>query len=115
MLPIRTRLYNDQSIKEAIEARKKDERYFLVFDRSEKVVGVLFHEFINHAQAERDLDSQIEKYLSHSWELVPHHMSLERVIVLFQRRGYGIVPIVQNDQLVGQLDIDQLNRFVKKV
>jgi len=115
MKPIQTRLYSDQSIREAIDISKEEERYFLMFDRTEKVVGVLFHEFIKHAQAEHDLDSPIEKYRSHSWENVPHYMPLEKVIALFQRRGYGIVPIMENDQLVGQLDIDQLNRFVNEI
>ncbi len=115
MQPIRTRLYLDQSIREAIEVSNEQEKYFLVFNHEDQVVGALFYEFILHAQASNDLDSPIEKYISQSWETVLSHSPLENVIGLFQKRGYGIVPIFENNQLIGQLDIDQLNKFVKSI
>lgn len=115
MSPIQTRLYQDQTIREAIEALSENEKYFLVFNRNESVVGVLFHEFIIHAQAEKDLDGMIEKYQSNSWQPLPSDYSLEKAIAMFQQRGYGIVPIIENDMLVGQVDINALNLFVKSI
>jgi predicted transcriptional regulator len=115
MSPIHTKLYQDQSIREAIEALRENEKYFLVFNRNDTVVGVLFHEFILHAQAKQDLDSPIGKYQSNSWNAFRSDYPLENAIAIFQQRGYGIVPIMENNILVGQLDIDTLNRFVKSI
>ena len=115
MSPIRTKLYQDQSMREAIAALTENEKYFLVFDRNDSVAGVLFYEFIMHAQAEQDLDSPIGKYQSNSWNAFKSDYPLENAIAIFQQRGYGIVPIIENNVLVGQLDINTLNRFVKSI
>ena len=115
MSPINTRLYQDQSIREAIEALSEKEKYFLVFNRNDTVAGVLFYEFILHAKTTKDLDSPIGKYLSNTWIAIKSDYPLENAIAIFQQRGYGIVPIMENNMLVGQVDIDTLNRFVRSI
>lgn len=115
MRPIQTKLYQDQTISDAIAAISKNEKYFLVFNRNDDVVGVLFHEFINHARAVHDLDSPIEKYKSNTWQSLPSNYPLDKAIALFQQRGYGIVPIMENNILIGQLDIVKLNQFVRSI
>ena len=115
MRPIHTKLYQDQSIREAIAASSEKEKYFLVFNREDNVAGVLFHEFINHALLEKDTDSPISKYQSNSWQALPSDFPLENAIAVFQQRGYGIVPIIENNSIVGQLDINTLNQFVRNI
>lgn len=115
MSPIRTRLYQDQTINDAIAAISENEKYFLIFNRNDSVVGVLFHEFINHARAVQDLESPIEKYKSNTWQALPSNYPLDKAIALFQQRGYGIVPIMEGNILKGQLDIIKLNQFVRAI
>jgi len=114
--PISKKLYRDQTIREAINMSSAAEQYFLIFNRNEKVIGVLFKEFIDHAKRENDLDAPVEKYRSHTWENMPALYPLESAIAVFQQRGFGIVPVVDKQgELVGQLDIQTINQFIKSI
>ncbi len=115
MLPISAKLYRDQSIQEAIDHTHSEQDNFLVFNRNEKVVGVLFGRFIQHAVKENDLISPVEKYRSNTWEEISNHYPLDNAIALFQQRGYGIVPIMDQGELVGQLDMKRLNAYVQNL
>ncbi len=113
--PITHKLYIDQSISEVADIKNNQAKNYLVFDRNDQVTAVLFHQFILHAIKEKDLDAPIEKYLSHNWEALSIHYPLDHAIILFQRRGYGIVPIQDNGQLIGQLDMNHINGYIRNI
>lgn len=110
-----TKFYLDETIQHVMDTSTGSENYFLVFNRNERIAGVLFHEFIRHAKTVHDLDAPIEKYRSHTWEAVSIDLPLEQLISLFQKKGYGIVPVYETGELVGQVDINTLNQFVRGV
>ena len=110
------KLYIDHSIRDAIEMTTPDNQNFLVFNRNEKVIGVLFREFIQYAKKENDLDAPVDKYRSHTWENITDTYPLDHTIALFQQRGYGIVPVVsEQGELIGQCDIHGINRFIEGI
>ena len=113
--PFTQKLYLDQAISEVANIKKNQPKNYIVFNRNDQVVGVLFHQFIMHATKEKDLDAPVEKYLSHTWETLSVHYPLKQAIALFQRRGYGIVPIQNNGQLVGYLDMNHINNYIKNI
>ncbi len=115
MQPIQQKLYLDQKIQLAIDLNKIQARNFLVFDREENVRGVLFFQFVNHAQKEKDFEAEVEKYISDTWENLSAHYPIDNAIALFQQKGYAIVPIIENGQLIGQLDMIALNKYVQSI
>lgn len=115
MQPIAHKLYGDQKLSEAIALNNEPGKNFLVFNRDEQVTGVLFHQFVNHAIKANDSGVNIENYQSQTWEFLSSHYPLENAIALFQHKGYGILPIVENGSLIGQLDMATLNKYVKDV
>jgi len=115
MQPITQKLYLDQKIQIAIDLVKDQPRNFLVFDREENIRGVLFFQFVTHAQKEKDFEADVEKYTSDTWENLSAHYTIDNAIALFQQKGYGIVPVLENGQLIGQLDMIALNRYVQNI
>lgn len=116
MQPLTNKIYSNQSIQEVLESNNNEPKNYLVFDRnSEEVVGVLFHHFLEYAVKEKDLEAPVQKYLSNSWEQLSSHYPLDNAVTLFQLRGYGVVPIVEHGELIGQLDMFAINRFVRSI
>jgi len=115
MQPITQKLYNDQTIQNALDLTNNQTKNFLVFDREDKVIGVLFYRFLEYAIKEKDYEAAVEKYRSNTWENLSSHYPIENAIALFQQKGYGILPIIEHNELVGQLDMLELNRYVKRI
>jgi Zn-dependent protease len=113
--PITQKIYLDQRLNEIGDFKKSQPKNYLVFDRNDQVIGVLFHQFILHAIKENDTDALVEKYLSHTWETIYAHYPLKHAIGLFQKRGYGIVPVQNKGQLIGQLDMIHINNYIQNI
>jgi len=115
MQPISQKVYSDQSIQEVLGMNPGHPKNYLIFNRDEEVIGVLFHQFLQHAVKEKDLTAPVEKYKSHTWEKLPVHFPMGNAIAIFQKRGYGILPVVEDGQIIGELDMIHINQFVKNI
>lgn len=89
------------------------EKNFLIFDDTEKLVGVLHELFILEAIKKRDFESPASEYLSNSYEKISKADSLESVLRKMQEHGYSILPVFENDQLEGVLDVMAMNNFLR--
>jgi len=89
------------------------ERNFLVFDESEKVVGVLHEKFIMEAIKQQDYSAPVAEFMSPKYEAVSLSESLKSVIHKIQDNGYSILPVRESDELQGVIDIHMLNNFLR--
>lgn len=109
-----TRILATDKMSSVIDAMKHGlEKSFLVFDENEKVIGVLHEMFILEAIKKKDLESSALEYMSESFEEVKPEISLQTLVFIMREKGYSILPVVEDDQLKGVIDVEMLNNFLK--
>ena len=98
----------------ANEQRMKGADRFLVFNSSGEVSGVLPNVLVNKAAEQKDLESNVQKYMNPLFEKVDAGMSLKVLIDKFTKNKYTIVPVYEEDVLIGVVNIDAINEFIGK-
>ena len=93
--------------------QKGVEKSFLVFDLDEKIIGVLHEDFILEALKEKAFDSFALDYLSLKFEYIHKEDSLKDILEKIETKGYSILPILAEEQLVGVLDRNSLYSFIR--
>lgn len=88
------------------------ERNFLVFDMSDKLVGALEEEDILAALKKRDFSAEIARYVQRV-EWVSTDESLQYVYHLLRQRGYSIIAVVEEGNLVGVIDEAGFQHFMR--
>lgn len=88
------------------------EKNFLVFDENEKVVGVLHELFILEAIKKKDGGAPVLEYMSNKFEAVNPEISLQALISKMREEGYSILPVFDQNQLIGVVDLNMLNNFL---
>jgi Mg/Co/Ni transporter MgtE len=98
----------------AIETYRRGlERHFLVFDMSDRLVGILEEEDILKAMQKPDSTAEIARY-AQAAEYVRADDSMLKVHYLVRQRGLGIVPVVdEQGQILGVIDEAGLTHFVR--
>ncbi len=109
-----TRLRGNDWMKDAIELLQHGlERNFLVFDMSEKLLGVLEESEIVSAMHKSDTSAAVQQYTQRV-EVVPSAESLRYVYHLLRQRGHSLVAITENDALLGVIDDAGLQHFMAR-
>jgi len=109
-----TKLFLDSKMNEAEDHVKRNiEKNFLVFDRAGKLAGVLHELFIMEAIRKNDLEGPVVEYLSQSYERISLHDNLEHVLKIMQEHGYSILPVYNDEELVGVIDVSMMNNFLR--
>ena len=75
--------------------------------------GVLFEEYIEKAEEQNDYESLVRDYLSPSYEPISQSWRLKEVFRLFQQKGYSIIPVYSTEKMVGGVDRETLNRYIR--
>ncbi|MBK7936170.1 MAG: site-2 protease family protein [Lewinellaceae bacterium] len=88
------------------------ERNFLVFDMSDKLVRALEEEDILAALKKRDFSAEIARYVQRV-EWVNTDESLQYVYHLLRQRGYSIIAVVEEGNLVGVIDEAGFQHFMR--
>ncbi len=88
------------------------ERHFLVFDMSDRLVGVLEEDDIMAAMKKHDLSSEIAHYVQ-KVELVHINEPLQTIYFLLRQGGHAIVGVIDNGELVGVIDDVGLQHFLR--
>ncbi len=110
-----TALRSEDKMKTAIEVFSKgEEKNFLVFDDSEKLCGILEEKEIQLAMNEKNADSVIEDHLKTIKGAVLLEDKLNTVYSRMDNPIYRVLPIYDAGNVVGVVDLDRLNRFIKK-
>ena len=69
--------------------------------------------FILQAMKSKDYEGPVLEYLSQHFEEVSPDISLQTLVNLMREKGYSILPVYEEDELKGVVDINMLNNFLK--
>ena len=109
-----TRLRGNDWMKDAIELLYHGlERNFLVFDMSEKLLGVLEESEIIIAMRKSDTSTSVQQY-TQQVESVAASESLRYVYYLLSQRGHSLVAVTEDDALLGVIDEVGLQYFMAR-
>jgi len=95
------------------ELKRGLEKNFLVLDEDRKMQGVLHELFVIDAMKKKDLDGPVAEYISQRYELIAPNDNLKSVIERVQKEGYSILPVVEEDEIIGVIDINMLDNFIR--
>ncbi len=90
------------------------ERDFLVIDDWGGIQGVMHEEFIREAAKNNDHQASVQQYISPQFEYVDSSLSLKQLYKLFQKKGYSIIPVHQIGQMIGVVDRQALNNYLRR-
>lgn len=108
-----TKIYLTDSFEEIIKNWKEgSEKNFLVFDQQERLSGVLTSPVL---MEHRDLVTaqSLEELISLDYEGVTASDSLMKIIRLMQEKDYEILPVYENQVLVGVVDWNDVEHFIR--
>ncbi|HRI61830.1 MAG TPA: site-2 protease family protein [Saprospiraceae bacterium] len=113
MRPNFTRLHVTDWMQTPVELIQQGlERHFLVFDMSDRLVGVLEEDDILAAMKKHDLSSEIAKYVQ-KVELVHINEPLQTIYFFLRQGGHAIVGVMDQGELVGVIDDVGLRHFLR--
>ncbi len=89
-------------------------KHFLVKDEEEEVSGILPLIFLKEAVNKQELHKTMAEYKSSTFEKINKGISLRILIDKFQKNSYSLVPVYDNEVLIGVIDIDSINNFINR-
>ncbi len=95
------------------ETARGVEKNFLVLDEMGEIAGVLDERKVMDAARKNDAESPVEAYFSNDFEFIRAEDSLKAALNLMQLKSYRILPVLGDGALVGVVDIDMMNDFLK--
>lgn len=108
-----TRIYLDQNLTDIIQQwREGSEKNFLVFDRSEQLKGVLTSPILMEHQLS-DQEELVDSLVIQEYEVVAKEDNLMKIIRLMQEEDYEILPVYEEGQLLGVVDWNDVEHFVR--
>ena len=108
-----TKIYLIDSLAEIIKNWKEgSEKNFLVFDHEQRLSGVLTSPVL---MEHKDLSttSSVEELTSLDYEGVEATDSLMTIIRMMQEKDYEILPVYENQELVGVVDWNDVEHFIR--
>lgn len=109
-----TAIYIDEPMSHVIQLHDQgQEKDFIVVDQWGAMQGVLHQEFIEEAIKKQDIGSSVREYVSPSYEPISQSWRLKEVFHLFQQKGYSIIPVYSTEKMVGVVDRDTLNHYIR--
>lgn len=89
------------------------EKDFIVVDQWGEIQGVLHQEFIEEAVRNNDTDKMVRDYVSPRYEPISQSWRLKDVFQLFQQKGYSIIPVYNLEKMIGVVDRETLNHYIR--
>ncbi|MGK0366174.1 MAG: Zn-dependent protease/predicted transcriptional regulator [Saprospiraceae bacterium] len=109
-----TRFFPEEPMYSAINELRKDvERNFLVFNKEEKLVGLLDQKDILKAMKEERRTSEVHQYMTQKIIAVSKEMTLGQVFEVMQD-GVSICPVMEGIEVIGVVDVTAMNDFMRK-
>lgn len=110
-----TSLYPNDTMHSAITIVEMGLEYnFIVRNEVGQSIGILHHEFIKEAMSERDANAPVAVYMSKHYEKMKAQDSIRYAATRIQSNGYSIIPVEENGELVGVLDMQTIHDFLKE-
>jgi len=113
--PTFTRIYKFDMVQEATNRLKAGiERNFLVLesDEDDTVLGVLHEPYLMEAIKKNEEFTPVTAHLSQRFESVDLDMNLSDLFHLMRKKGYTILPVMEEEKLIGKVDMEGLNNFL---
>lgn len=109
-----TRLHPHDTMHTAISISEMGrEKNFVVLNEGGRSIGILHHEFIQEAMSQRDGNAPVAVYMSKHYESMKTTDSLRFAAMRIHSCGYSIVPVEEEGELVGVLDMPMIQAFLK--
>jgi Zn-dependent protease len=109
-----TAVFIDEPMSHIFDLVKRgEEKDFIVVDQWGNVQGVLHDEWIDEALQQNDHTAPVRNYLSPRYEPVTQTSRLKDVFQLFQQKGYSIIPVYSTEKMVGVVDRQKLNSYLR--
>lgn len=89
------------------------ERHFVVFNEENAPAGIISEPEILQAIRENRLEEPIESMMSNNVHPLSPNNSLKDVLYLFQTEGVAIIPIIASGELVGVVDHQMVEHFLR--
>ena len=96
------------------ELKKGQEHNFLVFNENDKIVGVLHELFIAEAIKQNQHGAPIAEFTSRRFEFVSPDESLKNLLHKIQSKGYSILPVFEEGEVIGVVDNKGLEQILGK-
>ena len=108
-----TRLHENDGVAVAIHELKQGlEKSFLVFDESQIIRGVVHEPQIKKANELGRIDLTISEFMLTPPLPVTPEDNLKTVFELMQKRGNALLPVIQNEAIIGVIDTRMMNEFL---
>lgn len=108
-----TKIYLIDSLAEVIKNWKEgSEKNFLVFDHEQRLSGVLTSPVLMEYK-DFPTTSSVEELISLDYEGVEATDSLMTIIRMMQEKDYEILPVYENQELVGVVDWNDVEHFIR--
>lgn len=105
---------SDQMALPIEKVKTTEEKYFLVVDTTDQIIAVLHEAFIQEAIRKEDADAPVAEYISYTFDQVDATVSLQEAFTKMRKNTYTIMPVYQDEVLVGVLDVVAINHFLKQ-
>jgi Zn-dependent protease len=89
------------------------EKNFLVFDREDKLCGVLLEKAIRRAIKEKEEHTSIEQWISPVYGAALLEDKLETVYYRMDNPTFSVLPVYDAGVLIGMIDLERINLFIK--
>ena len=110
-----TRFFDDEPIQKVMDTyRTTEEKSFLVFNRLDQLMGVIHELFLKEAPDRFQPGDPVSKLLSTRFEYIDPKATLQHIFQLMQQKGYSILPVWNEGQIIGVIDRRDVMRFIKK-
>lgn len=90
-----------------------EEKSFLVYDQFNHIIGVIHEIFLSNLPEHIQESDTVRHILSHRFEFVDLSLPLQSLFQLMQEKGYSILPVWENDAVIGVVDRRDVMRFIK--
>lgn len=91
------------------------ENRFLVIDEENILRGVIHKEFILDEDHINKLDNEIEPMISKNFIYLSKDDNLNDVYTLMATKGFYLLPVQENEKIIGVIDSKMLNEFLNKL
>lgn len=107
------RFFPEEPMYSAInEIRKNAERNFLVFNRDDRLVGILTEQAILQAAKDERRTAEVQQYMSNKVVAVSPDTTLGQLYQVM-REGIPICPVMRGEEVVGVADVAGVNYFLR--
>jgi len=105
-------LNEDDSINDAVKVLLDVQAFDFLVMRGDTVVGTLNREAITDAVADRKLETPVKEIMNRDFIVLNRAIPLDKLFNGFRRKAYGILPVVEENKVVGVVDMNNLLELV---